>query len=459
VAVLWSLLRGRGHPRLALAAGVAFVLLAVGFWALGLGRPYGLFLDARITRCAGDASVTAAGAAPPGEGMVVDEPAACGAGAALGRVLRPRSIVLAAPSVVPVLVLPILGILAYALWAAQERGLPGVVLWLAFSTGELEKLRGVGFLPGLWAHPGSAVLLVALVAAPLVLCRLSVRASTATALGAAALAPWLLVRAPFEGRSLVDTALVLTLDQTPWWLLAAWGWRRGTAPAARALVLGGAGLLVAGAFPLGIDAWGAQAFYRLGLLLSAAGPVVELAERLGAAMTRAWRRGPPAPDLGAAVLVLAGAPACFLAWWLPSRIDPLMEASRAPVADRLAVAMAWVRETTPPRSVFLTSADYAPTVAVLGGRRVLRAPTLGPSADEVRRDRMEDKLLSGRDSVRLADLYGLTHVFIAPGDFAVYGIATPADLRRGRFRLVYADAVDYRATRSCPRRPEERAGC
>ena len=53
VAVLWSLLRGRGHPRLALAAGVAFVLLAVGFWALGLGRPYGLFLDARITRCAG----------------------------------------------------------------------------------------------------------------------------------------------------------------------------------------------------------------------------------------------------------------------------------------------------------------------------------------------------------------------------------------------------------------------
>ena len=85
---------------------------------------------------------------------------------------------------------------------------------------------------------------------------------------------------------------------------------------------------------------------------------------------------------------------------------------------------------------------------------MLRAPTLGPSADEVRRDRMEDKLLSGRDSVRLADLYGLTHVFIAPGDFAVYGIATPADLAKtGRFRLVYADAVDYRVYEIVPAPP------
>ena len=181
----------------------------------------------------------------------MDEPAACGAGAASGRVLRPRSIVLVAPERrAPVLVLPILGVLASRPVAAQERGLPGVVPVAGLLHGELETLRGVGFLPGLWAHPGSAVLLVALVggdAGPGPPER--ARASTATALGAAALAPWLLVRAPFEGRSLVDTALVLTLDQTPWWLLAALG-LAGAAPrpAARALVLGGAGPLVAGAF-------------------------------------------------------------------------------------------------------------------------------------------------------------------------------------------------------------------
>ena len=45
-------------------------------------------------------------------------------------------------------------------------------------------------------------------------------------------------------------------------------------------------------------------------------------------------------------------------------------------------------------------------------------------------------------------------VFIAPGDFAVYGIATPADLeKRGRFRLVYADAVDYRVYEIVPAPP------
>jgi hypothetical protein len=58
---------------------------------------------------------------------------------------------------------------------------------------------------------------------------------------------------------------------------------------------------------------------------------------------------------------------------------------------------------------------------------------------------MEDKVLSGRDPSRLADLYGLTHVFIAPGDFFAYGIRSPEDLgRQGHFRLLYADPEDYR---------------
>jgi hypothetical protein len=107
--------------------------------------------------------------------------------------------------------------------------------------------------------------------------------------------------------------------------------------------------------------------------------------------------------------------------------------------------MDWIRGHTPPSSVFLASPEYAPSVAVLGGRRLLRAPTLALAADEVRRERVEDKVLSGREPGRLGERYGLTHVFIAPGDFLSYGIRSPEDLeRRPRFRLLYADTAGFR---------------
>lgn len=444
LALVWSVLRARGRPGLSVLAGVAFVLLALGYWAAWLGRPYGLFVDPEITRCAGDAAVAAAGA-PAGQGMLVDEPPRCALWAVVGRSV-PRIWLNVLPRVVPVLVLPLLGVLVYVLWPRRHEAFIASFLWLAFSTGQLDTLRGVGFAPGLWSHPGSSVLLCLLVAAALAVPRLPWRGFAATAVAASLLSLWLLVPGPDRGRRPIETLLLLTFDQTPWWLAAAWGWRRGTEPAARAFILGGAVLLVASAFPLGVDAWGAHAFYRLGLLLASAGPVTDLAERLGAALSRRWAHAGARPaDLGAAALVLVAAPISFLVWWTPSRLDPVLEASRPPVADKLAAAMGWVRENTPPSSVFLASPDYAPSIAVLAGRRVLRAPTLGQAADEIRRERMEDKVLAGRDPGRLADLYGLTHVFIAPGDFFAYGIRSPEDLeRQGRFRLLYADPEDYR---------------
>ncbi len=444
VAVLWSVLRARGQAFMALLAGLAFVLLVYGFWTLTLGRPYGLFLDAETTRCAADVSVAAAGAAPPGEGLLVDEQGTCRLWAALARRFRPRTYLLVMPTLVPVLVLPLMGALVYALSRRREDAFVASFLWLAFSTGDLETLRGVGFVPGLWAHPGSAVLLVVLLAAALAIARLPLSGFTAATLGASVLPLWLFVRAPFEGRGAGETLLLLTLDQTPWWLLAAWAWRKGAEPAARGLVIGGACLVAASALSLGVDAWGGQAFYRLGLLLAAAGPLTDIANRVGSALSRG-RRPLPHRDLGAAALVLAGAPICFLAWWAPNRLDPLMDASREPVSQKLVAAMEWIRGSTPPSSVFLASPEYAPSVAVLGGRRVLRAPTVALAADEVRRERMEEKVLSGRDPGRLGELYGLTHVFIAPGDFLASGIRSPEDLeRQPRFRLLYADAAGFR---------------
>jgi hypothetical protein len=349
------------------------------------------------------------------------------------------------PTLVPLLVLPALGVLVYGLWHRRDEAPVATALCLLFSTGDLDAARGAGFAPGLWTHPGSGLLIIAIVAMVLVVGRRPGREVVATALGAGATAAWLLVPGPFEGLGLPDAALLLTLDQVPWCVLAAWAWPRRAAPAARALIVGGAALVLLSAFPLGVDVWGSHVLYRFGLLLASAGPVTVLVTRAGEWLRE---RRPFAPfearALGIALLVLAAAPICFLTWWTPIRIDSLMNGSREPLPGRLRAAMAWVRSQTPPAAVFLASPDYAAYVSVLGGRRVLRAPALAVPDDDVRRERAEDKLLRGRPG-KLGSLYGLTHVFIGPGDFLAFGLASPEELeQRGRFRLLYRDASDLR---------------
>jgi hypothetical protein len=443
LALLWALVAGRARPALAVLVGIVFVLVAEGFWVLTLGRPYGLFLDPVLTRRAADMSVAAAGA-PPGS-FLVDVPAPADGWVVAAPWLRPRSWLLLTPTLLPLVVLPLLGALVYRLWPRRDEAPAAAALCLLFSTGNLDAARGFGLVPGLWSHPGSSLLFLLIVAAVLVLGRWP-REVTATALGVAAAAAWLFVKGPFEGIGFGDAALLLTMDQVPWCLLAAWAWPRGGTPAARALIVGGAALVLLSAFPLGVDAWGSHALYRCGLLLGSAGPVTALAARAGEALRRRRELAAFAPAaLGHAVLVLAAAPVCFLTWWTPIRIDPLMNESREPPADRLRQAMAWVRGETPAPAVFMASPDYAPYVAVLGGRRVLRASTLAVADDDVRRERVEDKVLRGRDSGRLGGRYGLTHVFIAPGDFLEYGVRSPEELEtRGRFRLLYRDASDLR---------------
>lgn len=445
LALLWALAALRARPAAFLLAGAAFVLVAEGFWIASLGRPYGLFLDPSFTRRAADMSVAAAGA-PRGESFLVDVPAASDGWVALAPRLKPRAWLLVLPTLAPLLVLPVLGVVVYLLWPRRDEALVAAALALLFSTGDLDAVRGVGLVPGLWPHPGSAWLVVAIVVAALILGRLPVRPLVAAGLGAAATAGWLLVMGSSEGLGLADAALLLTLDQVPWCVLAAWAWRRGAPAAVRALIVGGGVLVVLGALPLGVDAWGSHALYRMGLLLASAGPVTLLATRAGEWLgeRRAFASFEPRA-LGTALLVLAAAPVCFLTWWTPIRTDPLMNGSREPLPDRLRAAMAWVRAATPPTAVFLASPDYAPYVAVLGGRRVLRSPVLAVADDDGRRDRAEDKLLRGREPGKLGPLYGLTHVFIGPGDFLAYGIASPEELeKRGRFRLLYRDASDLR---------------
>jgi hypothetical protein len=445
LALLWVLAALQRRRAAFLLAGVLFVLVASGFWIAALGRPYGLFVDPEITRRAANMSVAAAGASP-GESFLVDVPSPRDGWVSLAPSLRPKAWLLILPTLAPLLALPALGVLVYLLWPRRDEAPVATALCLLFSTGDLDAARGVGFVPGLWTHPGSALFLLLIVAVVLSLGRLPVPEVVATALGAGATAAWITVRAPFEGLGLADAALLLTLDQVPWCVLAAWAWRRNAGPAARALMVGGAALVFLSAFPFGVDAWGSHAIYRLGLLLASAGPVTGVVARAGEWLVRRRELARFAPrPAGTALLVLAAAPACFLTWWTPTRTDPVMDESRVDLADRLRIAMAWVRRSTPPTAVFLASPDYAPPVAVLGGRRVLRAPTLAVADDDIRRDRTGDKLLRGRDPGKLGALYGLTHVFIGPGDFLTFGITSPEQLeQRGRFRLLYRDASDLR---------------
>jgi hypothetical protein len=114
------------------------------------------------------------------------------------------------------------------------------------------------------------------------------------------------------------------------------------------------------------------------------------------------------------------------------------EASVYPLASRIAPVMDWIRVATPKDAVFLAPPAYGPDIAVLAGRRVLRAPLLGEAGDEVRRQRVEQRLLAGQPSSK-RDYYNLRYVFLPPEGFPELGIHGPEDLRaRADLALRYA---------------------
>ncbi len=121
------------------------------------------------------------------------------------------------------------------------------------------------------------------------------------------------------------------------------------------------------------------------------------------------------------------------------------QASLEPIPEAVVEAATWIRRETVAGAVFVAGPEYAPAVAALGARRVLRAPTLVEPGDDKRRRRAERLLLEERDLGELAGRYGLTHVLVAPGDFAEEGIRWPSDLDgRRRFRLRYSGAGAFR---------------
>ncbi len=442
IVLCWAILVLRRRPPAWLIGGCLFVVAATSYWVLVLGRPYGLFLEPDITLRAAEASIFRATGRT---GILAAE-----GPSHLAPTLLPFPLVFYGPSFLPVLILPALGLLLQLLGRDRGRATLGALLWLVFSTGELDVVRGVGLLPNAWRQPAAALALVPLVALTLVESR--VRGEGArwrVLLGVGVLVAFgsLVPRTPLPWGP-DQAALSLLMDPGPWLVLGVFGLHRRPDPAAIRLVAAGAILSVLAAVPLGIDPLTGSVLYRLGLLLAAADPLASLLADIGGVIARrlppAW--GPLEPSrLGIAAFILLVVPTTYVAWWHPVDQDPLGREILSPVPGPLAEAMAWVRENTPRDAVFVAGPAFAPAVAVLGARPLLRVPDLVDAPNDARRRALEEKLVKGQEPERALARFRVTHVFIAPGDFREYGVGAPEELSTfPHLKLRYSNDEGYR---------------
>jgi hypothetical protein len=410
-------------------------VLALGFWIVAMGRPYGVLQDPAATRWAAEVSVAAHAGGEDGF-LAGERPLHRGWAAASRRVgARPLLLV---PTLMPLAVYPAIALLIAFLWGRPGATL-AAILWMAVSTLDLDAVRGTGLLPALWSTPGAGIAAAAAMAVTLAAGRwlpqprLGSVAGAAVAMSGAIAVGVHLTLAPAEMIG------VVLLDAAPWVALGLIGlWSRRD-PAALGLAAGGLAALLLAALGLA-DAVVAVALYRAGLVLAATPVIADAADGVGGVFRLPLPRGRAWSPDGAAVrgaIVAVTIAGSFLTWWDPPRLDPLARTSLEPIPDGLAETMDWVRTSTDPQGVFVAGEDYAPAVAVLGGRRVLRAPTLLTAADEERRFRVEGAILSGRRVDSLLRRYGARYALLAPGQFRDHRLAEPWGIESGGFPLLY----------------------
>jgi hypothetical protein len=445
-AFLWAWLAARERYRAAFAVATLFVEVAIGFWVACLQRPYGLFAGTAETRRAAEVSVSAASGSGASSFVAGEAPLHPGWLGLLRTGIEPEALIVL-PTLLPLASVAVVGAAVFWVWSCRAEAPLAAFLWLAFSTGELDVMRGAGFVSESWSHPEGSLLLPALTTSVLLVGRLRGRAAVliaAVLAGSCALAP-----GSGAALSVPDALLLLTVDQGAWlplWLLSLK--RRGADAASTGLVCGGsAAVIAASVWRAGVhDAWAGHALYRLGLLLGAARFLASAAPAIGSWMRDRWpsalTKYAPA-GLAHAALIVVAVPGSFLVTWEPLRLDPLARASLEPISPSLRPAMSWIRDNTPPDAVFLASRDYAPAIAVLAGRRLLRAPGFAQTADDGARARTEGAILAGRP-LPFANDYGVRFVFAAPGDFRERGLTRPEQLEaRAGLTRRYVDAHSF----------------
>jgi hypothetical protein len=418
----------------ALGLAIAWAVLAFGFWTFAMGRPFGVLQDAEATRWAAEVSV-AAHAGGEG-GFLVGEPALHPAWAAVSRRAGARPLLLL-PTLLPLAMYPTIALLIATLWGRPQAKI-AAILWMAVSTLDLDALRGTGLIPALWSAPSAGIAVAVALVVALAAGRWMSRPFVAVASGAAAALSCAIAVGAHLTLSPADVLGAVLLDALPWVALGLIGlWTRRD-PAALGLASGGwVAVLLAGA---GLaDVVVAGALHRAGLVLAAAPLIVDAAERAGGAFRLSLPRGnawaPDGPALLGAIVAVAMM-SSFLTWWDPPRMDAVARASLEPIPADLVETMEWVRSSTDPSGVFVAGKDYAPAVAVLGGRRVLRAPTLLTAVDEEGRLRAERAILSGRVD-NLVRQYGVRYVLLAPGQFLNQRLEKPWEIESAGFPLLY----------------------
>ncbi|MET0554496.1 MAG: hypothetical protein ABW221_15740, partial [Vicinamibacteria bacterium] len=170
LALGWAVVVWRARRPWWTVAGGAFVLVAFGSWIAALGRPYGVFEDGPATLRAAQIAVTVhAGGA---EGVLAGDADPHTVWTRLARRGVPEVLLQQAPTFLPLAALLLIPAAIHALWRPRALAAWGALLMLAFGTGELDLLRGVGLASAAWRHPEATAVLPFLVAAVLALGRL-----------------------------------------------------------------------------------------------------------------------------------------------------------------------------------------------------------------------------------------------------------------------------------------------
>lgn len=444
-----------GRRRLGALALVIAICLSFGSRSLMLQRPYGLLWDPEQSLELGRIGVAAALEDPKADVLARGEPATATAATWLAAHGVPPE---ALTTVFRFLPVALLAVSALALGRVQgrARGRPfdglAACAWLVLSTGDLETLAGEGFVAEIWRHTSASLLLLAqfVVLALIPGWLIPHRRFTLPLVMASFVAPWFFVARPpgHPDLGIASTLLLMTLDQGLVGAAAVLGWRWAGA-ASRGLCLTGAALLILQAATGRIDPWAGAVFYRAGLVLLA----VPVLERLLGLVVDVWSRDRLArggvawrrSSLASALAIFTAAGGSFALWWNPFRLDAVARDSVEPVPKAVSHAASWIRTQTAPDAVFVASAGLAPAVAALGRRQVLRAPALLIAHDDHQRRRAERVLLTSCLTGDFPRRYGVTHLLIAPGNFAEYGIAWPDDLEKKHcLRGVYSGLSGYR---------------
>lgn len=438
LAVIAGWLEMRGRRRAALTSALAAVALATGFWSLALRRPYGVLVDPETTIRAADTMVTARSGGT--DRFLAGEPGEPSAWRALARQFPP-DLVLSVPSLLPPVILLVSALAVALLWPPPPAGL-AAILWGAAATGALDSLRRMGLLDLVWQRPGRAIAWTAGAVLVLALARWSRRWPRGAVVAMAIVMASACLSGAVLRPGLGDAVMLLTFDQHVWLVGGAFGLGLFRDRAAATLVGAGGALVLVSALTGAVDGWTAAAFYRLGLILASSQALEDLARRLTEAgdipgLGRLAATPERAVTAAAVTIALAGG---YVAWWSPPHTDPVAKESLAPIPQPLLEAMDWITRNTDPRSSFIANADYAPALAVMAGRRVLRAPGLLTASDDERRRRLEEAVLTGRSRDIRRQRYDLRYVFLGLGQFLEYGLDLPEQLEsRGRFRLLYAN--------------------